>query len=328
MNERPAYASYLPSAYLAAPDGLLDRLIQMFEMLMAGQEDVPVRSLRSWVAIENLAPAVGAGLAAAVGRAHYDEPNSQLVFLGEMTTAERSTLEALVAGAGLTTAEQARHLGAIAQLYARSQGREESVPGLERLLDGIARYSDPLTVPGAARRPSEGETGYFDDDFVPYLARWVALSLRQRWPDAKRRRLIQTIVPLYKKRGTPDGIRQVLELFVEWPVKISEDLGLVIGERSTVAHDTTVGGLPHFFRVDIPFGHREPGAPPTPLDLQLLSSLAGFTRDVVDQEKPAHTAYAARIIVPGFIVGTYSTVEYDTLIGPSEPIVIYGLDSA
>ncbi len=324
MSGRPAYSSYLPSAYLAKPDGLLDRMVQMFETLMAGSEEEPVRSLESWVEIEDLDPSVRAGIESTVVRARYDESESRLIFLGEMSSADRAALDAVVTAAALPAAEETRHRDAIAALDARSQGREESVPGLERLLDGIASYSDPIAAPGASRHESEGETGYFDDDFVPYLAQWVALTLRQRWPDAKRRRLIQTIVPLYKKRGTPDGISQVLELFVEWPVKISEDLGLVIGERSTVEQDTTVGGLPHFFRVDIPFGHREPGAPPEPFELELLRSLVGFTRDVVDQEKPAHTDYAARIDVPGFIIGEYSTVEYDTLIGAERPILVFG----
>lgn len=327
MNGRPAYSSYLPSAYLAEANGLLDHLIQMFEMLMAGRKEEPVRPLLSWVEIENVAPAVSVGLTMTAAGASYNAPRNRLVFLGEMTAAERAALEALVVGAGLTTANQGRHLDAIAKLHQRSQGREEAVPGLERLLDGIARYSSPIEAPGASIDASEGETGYFDDDFVPYLARWVALTLRQHWPDAKRRRLIQIIVPLYKKRGTPDGIRQVLELFIEWPVRIREDLGLVIGERSTVAEDTTVGGTPHFFLVDIPFGYREPGTPPVRFDLSSLGSVVGFTRDVVDQEKPAHTDYAARIQYPGFIIGRYSTIEFDTLIGSTQPTLIRGADS-
>lgn len=325
MNGRPAYSSYLPSAYLAEPDGLLDRLIQMFETLMAGREEQPVRSLESWVEIENLDPSVSTRIESTVDRAHYDEGRSRIVYLGKMIVADRLALVALVPAPPISDAET-RYVEAIEELFVRTHRGEEPIPGLEQLLDGIARYSDPIAAPGTSRDASKGETGHFDDNFIPYLAQWVALTLRQRWPDVKRRRLIQAIVPLYKKRGTPDGIRQVLELFVEWPVKIVEDLGLVIGERSTVEQDTTVGGTPHFFRVDIPFGHRERGAPPERLELDVLRSLVANTRDVVNQEKPAHTDYAARIDVPGFIIGEYSTVEFDTLIGSERPIVFLGSD--
>ena len=52
----------------------------------------------------------------------------------------------------------------------------------------------------------------------------------------------------------------------------------------------------------------------------------GVTHDAVEQEKPAHTDYEARIQFPGFILGSYSTIEFDTLIGSTQPILIRGAD--
>lgn len=241
VNRLP-YASYLPPVYLDAPDGVLARLLALFEALMAGMEDPPLRLL--------------------------------------------------------------------------APGRTEAVPGLERLLDGIGRYSDPLEAPAGS--VDDDTPGFFDDDFLPYLASWVALGLRQHWPEAKKRRLIAGIVPLYKLRGTREGIARTLEIFVESPVRIREELGIQVGVRATVDVDTTVGGLPHRFRVEIPYGYRETGEPnPLHFDLEFLRFLSGNVREVLDLEKPAHTDYEAVYDLPGIVVGEYSTVEWDTLLWPS-----------
>lgn len=246
MNDvvtRPPYASYLPPVYLDAPDGVLARLVALFEALMAGMENAPLRVL--------------------------------------------------------------------------APGRTEAVPGLEQLLDGIERYSDPLEAP-AGSADDGGATRFFDDDFLPYLAGWVALGLRQHWPEAKKRRLIAGIVPLYKLRGTLEGIARILEIFVESPVRIREELGIQVGVRATVDVDTTVGGLPHRFRVEIPYGYREAGEPnPRRFDFEFLRFLSGNVREVLDLEKPAHTDYEAVYDLPGIVVGEYSTVEWDTVIWPS-----------
>ena len=99
MNGRPAYSSYLPSAYLAELDGLLDHLIQMFETMMAGREEEPIRPLMSWVEIENLDPGVRLGIQGASIRARYNERESRLEFSGVMTAADLAAVfENAVAG--------------------------------------------------------------------------------------------------------------------------------------------------------------------------------------------------------------------------------------
>ncbi len=193
------------------------------------------------------------------------------------------------------------------------EGWEEDVPGLESLLDGIERFSDPLKAPASGASQNQqrtSEDGFFDDDFLSYLGSWMALAFRQNWPEAKKRRLIQNIVPLYKKRGTLEGIRNFLEIFIGDSVRISEGgLGLQVGERCTVGEDTRVGGLAHMFDVEITCGYRESGEQkPQPFDFEFLRSI----NEVLDREKPAHAAY--RLHYPGIVVGKHSTAGWDTLI--------------
>jgi len=205
--------------------------------------------------------------------------------------------------------------------------RTESLWGIEQLLDRIHLYTDPLTAPGA-HGVSEDEAsskGYFDENFLDYLASWVALTLEERWPPVKKRRLIQNIVPLYKKRGTLQGIREFLEIFVESPVRVHEELGLQVGVRATVGTDTFVGGWPHLFKVEIIYGYRESKEEaPRRFDPIFLASIRENTIEILDLEKPAHTDYRVLYNFPGIIVGDYSTVGWDTLLWSRTPIELAG----
>jgi phage tail-like protein len=311
VSARPAYASYLPRAYLDDPRGVFARLTELFEMLMAGSELPIVRPLSAHVVVDAVPPSIA--LAAAAEDVSYSPSERRLTFAGEMSPARRDALLAL--GVELTTGLSA-YEAAIQTLFLASVEQSERVPGLEELLDDVVRYSDPQRAPGG-RRPEPAERGFFDDSFLDYLAGWVALSLQSRWPEAKQRLLIQEMVPLYKRRGTLGGIRRFLEIFVEAKVEVSEELGLQVGVRSTVERDTTVGGLPHEFRVTIPYGFRDSAdTTPRPFDFQFLSRTAANTVEILDAERPAHTDYRVGYQFPGFVVGRYSTVQWDTLLWP------------
>ncbi len=317
--ERPSYASYLPPCYLGEADGFLARFVAMLETLMSGRINRPQRLLTSWVRLDSLPLFLDPG--ATDPDLRYDPESRHLVFLGPMSEARRDELldrgELLAAFA--SGDERAIYRKAIKTLAQRSQDRSEEIPGIEQLLDSIERYSDPLTAP--ASDSSAGTEGipdqrFFDGDFITYLADWVALSFRQDLPEVQMRRLIAEIVPLYKRRGTVPGIRRLLEIFVDWPVTIGEELGLQVGVRSTINHDAIVGGLAHLFKVGIRYGFREVGEPPRPFNFELLRGIRQRTREVLDLEKPAHTDYQAEYRFPGIIIGEYSSVEVDTLIWP------------
>jgi phage tail-like protein len=309
--DRPDYLTYLPPAYVDDPEGLYAGFVKLYEALMAGNREIPVRPLRASVSIDVIPPA----LIGAPGDVTYDTETRTFTFLGEMSHTRLAELLAL--GSVLSADERATYEQILTErLHPLTQGQTEAVPGLEQLLDDIARYTDPERAPGG-NRPSSAEAGFFDEDFVQYLAGWVSLSVTDNWPLSKTRRLIQNIVPLYKRRGTITGIRRFLEIFVEAPVRVSEELGIQVGVRSTVERDTTVGGLPHIFQVEIPYGYREVSAPPVPIDINNLRFVASNVRTVLDEERPAHTDYTIGYNFPGIVVGHYSTAGWDTLVWPN-----------
>ena len=133
-----------------------------------------------------------------------------------------------------------------------------SQPGLETTIGGIASYFDPAATTA---------------EFLPWLAGWAALSLRADWDEPTRRGFIAKIVPLYRLRGTPAGLQQMLALYTGEPVQIYD------------AFDNP----PFFFEVKLTLSEADPA---------LLQSKQQIARAIIDQEKPAHTFYSLQIAVP------------------------------
>jgi phage tail-like protein len=130
-------------------------------------------------------------------------------------------------------------------------------PGLQQAIEGVADLLDPATT---------------IEDFLPWLASWVGLSLRADWDVPTRRAFIREIVPLYRLRGTKEGMRQVLTLYTGQPVEIDDQLD-----------------VPHFFTVRLTLAQADPAE---------LSRIQQIARAIIDQEKPAHTFYALDVATP------------------------------
>lgn len=187
-----------------------------------------------------------------------------------------------------------------------------AAPGLEEILAGIV---DPIT--GTLRLA--GVHRYFDPgpdqpdrtrapvEFLPWLASWVALTLREDWEEEEKRRFISQIVPLYRQRGTKAGLMELLRTYTGMGVEVHEfHEPLQVGAISTVGVDTMVGGgPPHFFQVKMVFTELDP-------NFELRKQIA---RAIIDQEKPAHTYYDLQVVIPTMQIGEHSTVGVDTLLG-------------
>jgi phage tail-like protein len=137
-------------------------------------------------------------------------------------------------------------------------GTGPDTPGLEGSIGQVARYLDPATT---------------EPEFLPWLAGWVALTLRADWDVATRRGFIRQIVPLYGLRGTPEGLRQMLQLYTGREVVV----------------DDAFDQAPHFFQVRMTLPQADP---------ELIRRTQQIARAIVDQEKPAHTFYALQIATP------------------------------
>jgi phage tail-like protein len=143
--------------------------------------------------------------------------------------------------------------------------------GLEQVIDRIATYFDPR--PARAGESSETlKLQRSPEGFLPWLASWVALSLRDDWEEEVKRRFISQMVPLYRLRGTKAGLKTLLELYTGEEVEIQE-----------FTH------LAHYFQVQMTLSAS---------DRTLLRRKQQIARSILDQEKPAHTYYALQILIP------------------------------
>lgn len=182
-------------------------------------------------------------------------------------------------------------------------------PGLEELLDGavdldagrvlagIERFFDAGvraqgTVLGPAQRaPAE---------FLEWLGRWVAVSFRSHMSEAQRREMIARAVPLYRLRGTREGLEQLIAIQAALRATITDAATPASG-----APDVSDRG-PHFFhvRISLPSG-----------SIEQRRSQRKIVEAIVDAEKPAHTWYELDVIEPELQIGVTSRIGVDTLIG-------------
>lgn len=175
-------------------------------------------------------------------------------------------------------------------------------PGLEEILDGIYDADGELRMAGAHRYftpgPGAPEAERAPAEFLDWLSGWVALSLREDWLEGESRRILAEIVPSYRSRGTPDGLKQVLAAFT----------GVSLGLITIVEDDGSGNWPPHYFevRVKVP-------------SIQDISRWREVLEPIIDMEKPAHTHYVLHLS-PGATmqIGVHSTVGEDTLLGIPE----------
>jgi phage tail-like protein len=166
--------------------------------------------------------------------------------------------------------------------------------GLEETIAGIASLFD-------ARQTRE--------DFIPWLAGWVALGLRADWTVAQKRDFLAKIVPLYRRRGTRENLADLLKIYTGLTPVITgiEETELQIGVHSTIGKDTWIDGMPpHRFRVTVTM--------PNP-DQKTLQRQTQIARALIDLQKPAHTTYELEIVFNTMQIGVRSTVGVDTLLG-------------
>jgi phage tail-like protein len=147
------------------------------------------------------------------------------------------------------------------------------------------------------------------EDFLPWLASWAALSLREELSSQRKRKLLAHIIPLYRIRGTRKYLEEVLTLCVDVLVSVidAEVPAMQVGTHSTVGDDTYLGGgAPHFFRVRLM-------APK--LNAEELERQSRMAHGVIELAKPAHTYYELDVVSPRMQVGVHSTVGFDTVLG-------------
>lgn len=147
--------------------------------------------------------------------------------------------------------------------------KDGSTPeGFEQTLAKIHTYFSPTSMPTST--PTE---------FLPWLAGWVALSLRDDWHEQVKRDFIQQIIPLYQKRGTKDALTQMLKIYLQKQVTGGTEYVEIFEFEQ----------IPHYFQVQLRIDNQ---------DLSEYRRKETIARAIIEQEKPAHTIYALQILMP------------------------------
>jgi phage tail-like protein len=159
-------------------------------------------------------------------------------------------------------------------------------PALEEMIEDIAHFFRPSETPA---------------EFLPWLAGWVALSLREDWEEDTKRKFLQEIVPLYRKRGTKDGLESMLRIY------IGEDVPITIYD--TDGDFEKFEPPAHFFQVEMTVRDRDP---------VLLQHRQQIAMAIIEQEKPAHTFYALQIMIPTMRLMSEALLEREG----GEPLIL------
>jgi phage tail-like protein len=185
---------------------------------------------------------------------------------------------------------------------------------IETAIEAFPAYLDPDSAPA---------------EFLDWLGSWLDLRFLAQWPEETRRAFIRRAINYYRRRGTLEGLREFLQLHTSLtgsqPAIIEHfrlrDLAsqFEAGTGVLAGGQLYIGGYPlspeedelaHHFTVVLP-------AAAVPDDVALAT-----LRQLVEAQKPAHTAFQVRLVEAGIRIGCQSTVGVDTLVGeyPAAPL--------
>ncbi|HMS56424.1 MAG TPA: phage tail protein [Fimbriimonadaceae bacterium] len=178
-----------------------------------------------------------------------------------------------------------RLLGMLPQIYQDEESTEQSsffsryLLGFDEFIDQTNRELDTVHhFFSAFGAPNE---------FLAWLAQWVAIAEDLPIPEIRKRKLISEAVALYRIRGTKAGLNRLLEICtgVKPIIRDKPTEGFKLGAKSRMGASTTrLGNINEgTFTVVIPC------LEPSRLNHEVVKRL-------IEAYKPAHTRYKLRIV--------------------------------
>jgi phage tail-like protein len=144
----------------------------------------------------------------------------------------------------------------------------------------------------------------FDPGVAPIsMVRWLAdrfnLGLDDDLAEENQRALLRSAVHLFRKRGTRQGLQELLEAYTDGQVKISEHRAdnFRIGKGGRLGQGVALGAhnQPHTFTVRLTLPPlKQPAGPAEPLPAELERQerrRRERIRTIIDAETPAHVTY-------------------------------------
>ena len=155
---------------------------------------------------------------------------------------------------------------------------------IEAQIDGLHNYFDPQLTPA---------------ELLPWLANWIDLTLDERWPEEKRRRLLRAAVALYRRRGTKRGLQEYLEIYTGAQVQITEHgaNNLRLGRDARLGLGVALGtvNIPHTFSVTVFLPAEDAPAGGSAERARQEAARRKMVETIIEAEKPAHTSYSLRV---------------------------------
>ncbi|MEW6733649.1 MAG: phage tail protein [Acidobacteriota bacterium] len=177
-------------------------------------------------------------------------------------------------------------LRAFEAFFLNHNDKRVSITGLESIIANIATFFDPTEA---------------REDFLPWLAEWVAFSLKANLTVEQQRKFLANIVSFYTWRGTKKNWQQLMEIF---------KIGVLIIEDQVIDDQGNIHQLePHCFHIKLYL---------TGLDYEQIQRQIRIALSLIELEKPAHTKYTYDLIFPANFqsleIGK-SQIGIDTLLG-------------
>jgi phage tail-like protein len=203
---------------------------------------------------------------------------------------------------------------------------------LETEISEIFKYFDPDTAP---------------ENFLSWLASWMNIALEEGWEEEKKREFIRRASFLYKFKGTPSGIEELIEIYTgkkpiileNWktgkPLVLDGTSSFILGRNSLLiqtpirgfrlGYDSILGKTALREVVQLPEDPFLPMAHTFTVLLDLsneeFASYGDGLERILNDETPAHTSFNLRSInETGIGSGIY--VGINTRVGEYKPIYL------
>lgn len=207
---------------------------------------------------------------------------SQLAAGQLMARALGATPRGRANGAGGVAAQESMYLKFLPGMY-------QEDPFLKRFLMIFESVLGPIDR-SIANLPIYTEPELAPEQFLPWLAQWVAVTLDSAWPVERQRALIANAVEIYRWRGTKYGLKLHIQSYTGHEPLIAEyRSGFVLGKESGMGWTTQLLNTPPnplLFVVTAPVDN------PRAINAAIL-------RQIIEEDKPAHTTYRLRVVLAG-----------------------------
>jgi len=160
--------------------------------------------------------------------------------------------------------------------------------GLEETIAAIATLFIPF-VPACEPDKQTGIASHDTctrDEFLSWLAQWVALTMRADLPKDKQREFIADAMNRYSRRGTRGNLEEMLKIFAVSEPVIEEDATPQPQGGDAVNRQMPPAST-HFFRVKVKMENSDP---------ESINRNRDIADSLIKLEKPAHTHYELKML--------------------------------